>query len=251
MAWQPGTSRGALQRAEAALKANPWRSDAVIARQARCSRPTAFRARQQMENAGLIPVIPVSRRQRRPQPRQQSATHSAILAGARTSREVADLAGVSVGGGRKALRRHRDREPIPELPPPPAECEQCGKPYVPRVRGNGGSPQRFCSGQCRFDWHNARRPRAVPLPPDYPVLTLPPAAFLAEGLCADPRTLRKVGYPWTSDDPQDRELARRICRSCSVQMMCAEWSLHLPREDSAIYAAMGGRERRRLRKASA
>ncbi len=250
---EPPPSR-AQQRAGAALRANPYRSDAVIARAARCSRPTAFRARQQLEQAGVIPSVPVPRRQRRPYPRQQSATHSAILAGARTSREVADLAGVSADGGRKALQRHHLREPIPVPLPPPRDCEHCGKPYVPRVRGNGGSPQRFCSGQCRLDWHNARKrvSRAVPLPPDYPVLTLPDSVFMADGLCSDPGTLRKVGgFIWTSDLEADRRLAKAICKSCAVRCLCLAWSLHLPREDSAIYAGLGGRDRRRLRRTAA
>ena len=98
MTWRPGTPRKALQRATAALKASPARSDALIARQARCGRATVSQARRALEEAGQIAVIPVRRRQRRPYPRQPSATHAAIMAGARTPREVGRRGGRLAAG---------------------------------------------------------------------------------------------------------------------------------------------------------
>lgn len=76
---------------------------------------------------------------------------------------------------------------------------------------------------------------------------LPRAAFFAHGLCADPKTLRRFGAVWTSDFEADRQTARRLCRSCAVSLLCADWSLSLPRDDNSIYAAMGRADRRRLR----
>ena len=223
-------------RAEAALRASPWRSDAVIARQARCSRKTADRARRQLEQAGLIPAVPVNRRQRQPYPRQQSATHAAILAGARTSREVADAAGVGMNAAWAALRRHRDREPIPAPLPAPRECEHCGRVYIPVPRP-GGKPQRYCSSRCADRGYKAERRAERSSEPAAPqVREMPPMPWrIAEsGLCTDPRTVRRVGYPWTSDSPDRRALAKRLCKSCPVSPQCLQWSLSLPASDTAI-----------------
>jgi hypothetical protein len=57
-----------------------------------------------------------------------------------------------------------DRDHISESPPPPAfgdqsgqrDCDQCGKPFMPRQH-TGGSVQRFCCTTCRLDWHKERQ----------------------------------------------------------------------------------------------
>jgi hypothetical protein len=36
-----------------------------------------------------------------------------------------------------------------------AKCGQCGKPFEPRSK-SGGKPQRFCSSECRFEFHAQR-----------------------------------------------------------------------------------------------
>ena len=146
MPWQPSTPRRARLRAAAALRASPYRSDQLIAGRARCSTTTVARARRQLEADGTIPQVPVSRRQRRPYPRQASRTHAAIVAGARTPREVADAAGVSLQAGWKALRAHREREAIPALPPPPQDCERCGRPFVPVAQQAGAGTGTAPSG---------------------------------------------------------------------------------------------------------
>ena len=46
----------------------------------------------------------------------------------------------------------------------PRRCEQCGKPFDRRKHG-GGSPQRFCSQDCRIEWHAAQRKPACTLEP--------------------------------------------------------------------------------------
>jgi hypothetical protein len=47
---------------------------------------------------------------------------------------------------------------------PSKPCEQCGKSFDRRKHG-GGSPQRFCSQDCRIGWHAAQRKRACTLEP--------------------------------------------------------------------------------------
>ena len=43
-------------------------------------------------------------------------------------------------------------------------CDQCGKPFGPKMHG-GGSPQRFCSYDCRMAWNAAQRKPACTLVP--------------------------------------------------------------------------------------
>jgi hypothetical protein len=40
-----------------------------------------------------------------------------------------------------------------------AKCGQCGKPFEPRSK-SGGKPQRFCSSECRFEFHAQRGQRS-------------------------------------------------------------------------------------------
>src|SRR2546430_1372992 len=72
-----------------------------------------------------------------------------------------------------------------------------------------------------------------------------------------PRSLQEgscVGHPnarwWVSDDPAERELARRICDGCHVKAACRDWALRaVPASDTAIYAGTTAAARRRLRRA--
>src|SRR6185369_2117384 len=43
-------------------------------------------------------------------------------------------------------------------------CDECGKPFGPKKHG-GGSPQRFCSYDCRMAWHATQRQPACTLVP--------------------------------------------------------------------------------------
>jgi len=92
----------------------------------------------------------------------------------------------------------------------------------------------------------ARAPRAYPATAGHAVVLPEPVAL--GGLCADPRTLRKVGYVWSSDDPGDVALARRICRSCPVRVLCRAWALELPWSTWGIFADTDRAQRRRLRR---
>jgi Transcription factor WhiB len=129
-------------------------------------------------------------------------------------------------------------------------CQQCGNQFVPVARA-GGRGHRFCSKRCADDSWNARKrigPRSQPLAQEYPILlALPPVPWQVTlwGLCV------VGGYPsyWTSDEPADRETARRICRACPARIACVEWSLSLPTNDNAVYAGLNKNGRRELRQA--
>jgi hypothetical protein len=90
----------------------------------------------------------------------------------------------------------------------------------------------------------------VPLCPPPSILELPviPAAIWAEGQCTRPDLPPHLRRIWTSDDPAERELARKACRCCSVSMLCLDWALRaVPLDDSAIYGGTGRAARRRMR----
>jgi hypothetical protein len=54
-------------------------------------------------------------------------------------------------------------------------CDECGKPFGPKKHG-GGSPQRFCSYDCRMAWHAAQRKPACTLVPKNSVSRPNPSA---------------------------------------------------------------------------
>ncbi len=66
----------------------------------------------------------------------------------------------SAGANIEALKAAEDVEPKGALSDHPAgpeggTCPWCDNPFPPRRRG--GSPKRFCSKQCRLDFHRACR----------------------------------------------------------------------------------------------
>lgn len=72
---------------------------------------------------------------------------------------------------------------IPEQSSP--VCEQCGEPFAKRA-GSGGSPQRFCSAQCRQASHtNAQRGQHSPA---CDAATVPAATPIAEKMDTAQRT---------------------------------------------------------------
>jgi hypothetical protein len=129
---------------------------------------------------------------------------------------------------------------------PPKQCRACRE--VRPLAGfpaDTARPHGTLCGECLAVLRR-RYPESSPsIIPD-----LPPAAFFVAGLCTDARTLSRVGgHIWTSDDRQDRDLARRICRQCEVRLQCQDWSLSLPAWDPAIYAGLAICGRRKLRAA--
>lgn len=135
-------------------------------------------------------------------------------------------------------------------PPPPVQCEVCGRiftvsPMARRPKYCGRACQIVASTAIRSARRRERREEAEVTPQVLPAM---PWRIAEAGLCTDPRTLAKAGYVWTSDDQADRDLARRICRSCPASIPCAEWSVaSLPATDNNIYAGLGAFGRKRLR----
>lgn len=92
----------------------------------------------------------------------------------------------------------------------------------------------------------ARSPRAYPASAGHAFVL--PEAVAVEGLCVQPDLKPEHRYLWVSDDPGDIALARRICRSCSVQQICRSWALKLPWSTWGILADTDRAQRRRLRR---
>ncbi len=61
---------GVRQRVEQALTADPYRSDAIVAAAAQCSRASVYPVRAALASSGQIPSVPPCDRTRRPQPRR-------------------------------------------------------------------------------------------------------------------------------------------------------------------------------------
>jgi hypothetical protein len=114
---RPSRNMGAAQRAQAALRRAPARSNRLVAIEARCDPHTIRRVRRNLEQAGLIPAT-TTRTQRTPPPRKPGRTRLAMLAGAITTAEIQAIAGVS----RSAIYWARHHPP----PRPPLPGRACG-----------------------------------------------------------------------------------------------------------------------------
>ena len=194
-----------LDRAASAVLAFPHRTDAAIAEQAGCSRASVWRARRQLEAAGVIPADPH-------QP-GAAATRQLVLNPARSNRLIAEQAGCDEATVRRARAR----------------LEQGGQALATLItdrewRGPPGQP-----------------PGPVRKPPQIPDLPAPPD--WSEGRCAHVPA-SQAGW-WTSSDPVLREAAAHICETCPILAECAAWSLALPVTDPAVYGAMTQAERLR------
>ena len=240
---RPRQPRRNRDRAIRVLAANPWRSDGLLARQARIGVTTVCEARHQLEHTGQIPVVDPDRREHRTPSPRTGRGRTAIQRGARTPRQVADAAGISYGAAWKALAIERNRPKMPRPPPPPQQCEQCGNMFDP-PNPPRGNPPRYCSKGCGHAAQTARRranrPPPEPRPPKVPELPNPPS--WEKGLCTHtPKSQRSW---WTSDNPVLREGAANICGVCPVAEPCLEWSLALPPDDNVstrAWAAGNGR----------
>ncbi len=81
-------------------------------------------------------------------------TQTAHYAGSRRCSKPQNRRKVSAGRGRSMVEQVKSSKC----------CDQCGKPFGPKKHG-GGSPQRFCSYDCRMAWHAAQRKPACTLVP--------------------------------------------------------------------------------------
>ena len=105
-----GTPRPQLTRAARILIDDATRSDAIIAAEAGVSRAMVWRARAMCEQMGLIPVVAVADRERRPDTQPSPARDAVALLGPGASiREVAATGGVSLHAAWKQLRRANPR----------------------------------------------------------------------------------------------------------------------------------------------
>lgn len=158
--------------------------------------------RLELEASGVIPVIPVSERAARPRPPQPSRTRAALDAGATSSREVANATGVSMQAAWKARR------------------------LAIRRLAQAAAGERAARSANRA-LHISER-SVIPEPVEL------------GGLCVQPDLKPAHRHIWTSDKPADRELARRYCKACSVQVICLEWSVdYADGRDSSIYGGRG------------
>ena len=125
------------------MLADPARSNRLIAVSAGIRPEMVAAVRRALEAAGRIPRIPVADRAWRayPPPPVHHRARDAIEQGAATSREVADLAGVSMSMAWRALRKYRPGPPAPAIvlgliEQPPLEmqlgglCFQRGAPLI-------------------------------------------------------------------------------------------------------------------------
>ena len=244
---------GASQRAAEALLADPERGNLAIASAAGCSAWTVWAERRRLERLGQIPPRAASPGLR---PGQQlpSRTRDAIAAGARTPRQVADAAQVSLQAAYKALKNRStgladlaaaaDAISVQATVP----CKRCGTviTFDPR-RG----PRRACSNRCSLAIGRELRQQqqATGESPNRwpPVTGLPPAPDFSQGLCTTVKPAQR--RYWTSSDPGEREAAAHMCAGCPVREPCADWSLALPASDPSVYAGLSQSERVRRRRA--
>ena len=218
MPWAPSTPRRAAERAVIALLADPARSDAAIAADARTSATTVARVRATMPGYD-VPRVP------RPRPRRGWRTTLAIIAGATSPRQVADMAGISYQAAWKALNPYR-----------PATIDAAGAADLLTVTVRAPLADL---GAADGLLHTATGRRREPRIPD-----LPPAPDFARGLCTTSPPAQRMW--WTSADRTDREAAQRMCATCPVRTPCEAWALAAGERvlGSAIYAGMSGNQRR-------
>jgi Transcription factor WhiB len=255
--WKPWTP----QKAAAELRANPCRSDQLIAGAAGVSPQTVRATRARLVGLFQIGDVPVHRRERRPVPQQPSRTRELLQAHPDWSpARVARAAGVSVQAVYVMIRRTR---PLGDLAAAvdtlrvlkiiPVPCEHCRTPFP-----WAGGP-RYCSPACTAAAQRERtsrnqRARGLKRPaladPDHPpprVRELPRPPDWSRGLCTTvPSRMRTW---WSSEIRPEREAARLMCQGCPVLGECETWSLSFPLDDATIYAGMSAAERRRRARA--
>lgn len=104
----------------------------------------------------------------------------------------------------------------------------------------------YCGRACQIRASTAARTErrrirreALAVTPDIPDVPVMPWRIAEAGLCGDPRTVAKVGYPWT--DPAGRSLAKAVCKQCPMSIPCGEWAVaSLPATDTSVYGGMTG-----------
>ena len=249
---RPSRNPGAAHRAAAALTRDPARSDRLIALAARCDPATVRRTRHELEAAGTIPPTP-RRAHRTPLPQRPGRARTAVMRGARTTREVMNAAGVS---RKMAWRALHDRTPgladaaaatdalsVQATVP----CAGCGTAitFDPRK-----GPRKACSNRCSLASGRALRQQqqaSGESPNRWPPVTgLPKPPDFSKGLCTTVKPAQR-GW-WTSENRDEREAAAHMCQGCPVREPCTAWSLALPASDPSVYAGLSQAERVKRRR---
>ncbi len=174
---RPGSVRF---RVEAELRANPRRSDAIIAQLAACTQQAAGRWRRLLEASGQIPDVEPADRASITRTWTARPPRLAVEQGATTPAEVMQLASVSYGAAWRALDRARSK---PRLADAAAACDTLSvvRTRAPVRRARPPKPSRFTVG--------STPPPGYYAPPD-PVLDLPcctaeytPAGWVHDRAC--------------------------------------------------------------------
>ena len=95
-------------------------------------------------------------------------------------------------------------------------CEQCGQPLKSRKHG-GGSPQRFCSQECRTAWHSAQRNPACTL--ESAIVDPPPKKPQTDSPAATPEA--SEDFDWSNTTPSSLNNNRG---PQSIGIRSANWS---------------------------
>lgn len=117
-------------RIEAALKADPNRSDRLIAAETQTSQPTTYRVRRELEAAGLIPFIEAEKRERR-SPRSRRGEYKAIINKLKDSVSTALVENPKLNNETIAQKVGTSRDTVSRVR---KALEELGK--IPSVRGS-------------------------------------------------------------------------------------------------------------------
>jgi hypothetical protein len=125
--------------------------------------------------------------------------------------------------------RFEASEPRAPAHPETPLCDHCGRPFSRRA-GTGGKPQRFCTSECRANFHAQRGQRRRPhvgataadniggCEPEAPTLIVP-----------DPERDRASAFDWNKDEsvllPEQRRTAiYRDSAGCLIIRQEATWN---------------------------
>lgn len=227
---QPNHNPGAHERALEELRADPYRSDRIVAAAAGCSHTTVQLARQR---AGLAPAP--AERVPRPWRGRTSKIRPLVLAGWRTSEIMAEL-GVSFSAV-CYIRR--------QLAPRPADVAVAVDEFhVTRIVASQQAASRR-QGTPGSKWPAPWKPgKAFHQEPR--ILPTPPQPDLRRGNCTRPG----VDPEWWAEHASraDRQAALANCASCPVLEPCREWALSLPASAAGVIGGLTPAARDRARR---
>jgi hypothetical protein len=108
-------------------------------------------------------------------------------------------------------------------------CEQCGQPLKSRKHG-GGSPQRFCSQECRTAWHSAQRNPACTL--ESAIVDPPPKKPQTDSPAATPEASEDFDWSNTNSVVLEQQPRTAVYWNPVGQLVIRQYDW--PDEDSCI-----------------